>query len=249
MEKQEVGFIRPDKMCIMMPYYKVEDYCIKEIDKFLKKNPSEKQNYINFCKKYTYFHPYFDYVIFEMEYIFLNPLEIHSFFGAKGGKNSTLDMTNITEGSFICGQRMDDETLKGEMVNDYFDSSIIMSNSGTAFIKERYLTHMGLLNHILNQILIQSKEIYLDYQKYRTQGMYLINRLGFIWYGYYGESDILLLYNSNLISDQQRLFYLSLREYYPSDRFYISYQTDLQEKIESKELILLYNESFESKNK
>jgi len=65
----KVGFITPENEIISMPYHKVLSYC-----QDICNNSNNRDKFIEFAKDYDYFSAYFDYVMFELNYIFINPL-------------------------------------------------------------------------------------------------------------------------------------------------------------------------------
>lgn len=65
----KVGFISPDGEVSMCCYSNLLTYCKKLCEK--KEN---REKFEEFKKDYTYFPPYFDFVMFELKYIFINPL-------------------------------------------------------------------------------------------------------------------------------------------------------------------------------
>lgn len=243
----EVGFEKPNGMIDYMNYYEVESYCKKEISTYLNLYPALIPLYEEFSKDYTYFHPYFDFVVFQMGYIFLNPLLTNSKFGILSTETGTIDLSKTTQSPMYVSKRMNDQNLNIQPVFASTDVSSIITNDGIAFAKEKYISHETLLNHIMNQILIQNKEIYLDYINQQDCKFYLIHRLGFMLYGYYGDADIVLLYTPNLLSCNQREFYLYLKDYYPSDMHYVPSPIDVVERNRSMELIKTYQKTFTKK--
>lgn len=232
----KVGFLKPDGTSVYMDYYEVENYCISEIKKFMDINQENTEKFENYKNKYSYFRPYFDFVVFEMGYIFLNPLLKKSMFGFC----DELDLSKKTDAPMLKSLTMNDENLN--MRKDQFDFylSSAITPDDFAFDKNKYLTHKNLLDHILNQILICSKEIYLDYLKHPREGIYLVERLGFMIYGYYESDEISLIYTPYLFTERQRNFYLGLREYYVSDKYYTKNEITKEQKEELDKVIKVY---------
>ncbi len=65
----KVSFLTPHDEIISMDYSEVDSFCQ---ERCLQKENKEKFN--AFSRKYHYFHPYFDFVMKEYQYIFKNPL-------------------------------------------------------------------------------------------------------------------------------------------------------------------------------
>lgn len=67
--KDKVGFITPDNQFFYMDYNEVKKFCAKICE-----SDENIQSFIEFKKDYNYFEAYFDFVVFEKKYIFINPL-------------------------------------------------------------------------------------------------------------------------------------------------------------------------------
>lgn len=66
---KRVGFITPNDEFYQMSYSDVENFCKKVC-----MSEENKDAFIEFSKDYTYFSPYFDFVMKEKKYLFFNPL-------------------------------------------------------------------------------------------------------------------------------------------------------------------------------
>ena len=66
---QKVAFLTPNNEKFEMNYWEVEEFCKKICLK-----EENKASFEEFSKKYTYFPPYFDYVMEVKKYIFFNCL-------------------------------------------------------------------------------------------------------------------------------------------------------------------------------
>lgn len=64
-----VGFITPENEFISMKYEEVEEFC-KEICL----REENKESFKMFSNDYKYFTPYFDWVMVNKKYLFVNPL-------------------------------------------------------------------------------------------------------------------------------------------------------------------------------
>ena len=65
----KVGFITPEDKVYWMTYDEVNDFC-----KSLCYQEENYNKFQEFSKNYTYFSPYFDFIMFELEYVFINSL-------------------------------------------------------------------------------------------------------------------------------------------------------------------------------
>lgn len=237
----KVGFIKPNGTSVYMEYYEVENFCIEEIKKIISVNVKLMEKFQNFQKKYSYFKPYFDFIVFEMGYIFLNPLLKESKFGII----ENIDLSKKTSSPMLQSTPMNDENLHIKELSFGFYPSSIITVDDFVLDKENYISHKNLLDHILNQILISSKEIYYDYLKYKNEGNYLVNRLGFMWFANYEvyEEGVLLIYTPNLFTEKQRRFYLGLKDYYINDSNYVKNELDVNQIKESERFIKEYKKA------
>lgn len=201
MSNKKVIFISPNNCIHTINYDNVEEYCKKIC---LDSNNIEK--FEEFKKNYTYFTPYFDFVMFELEYIFINSL----FSGRQGlfHINNALYLYPIkslnydecfknAKELFSYHQPLPTMTTVSDSELGINKSSstdtgdvIIDPNLYGMMIKTGTISgsHGITANTILNQLLIKSTIICNSYYNFAINGIdfsidpinYIISHLGFL---------------------------------------------------------------------
>ena len=64
-----IAILKPNNQLIQGTYPKIREVCINECLK-----DENISDFIDFQQQYNYFEPYFDYVMFKLKYIIINPL-------------------------------------------------------------------------------------------------------------------------------------------------------------------------------
>ncbi len=67
------GLIKDDGSIINCPYYEIEESCKKITEIFCSESTDNQKFFLDFANQYTFFEPYFDFVIGELGYSLLNP--------------------------------------------------------------------------------------------------------------------------------------------------------------------------------
>ena len=67
------GLIDKEGNSITCPYYEIEKKNKKIIEQYCLVSEENNQKFLNFSKEYTYFSPYFDFVVGYLGYSLLNP--------------------------------------------------------------------------------------------------------------------------------------------------------------------------------
>ena len=178
MIKKEVSFILPNNSKIDMNYNEVEEYC-KSIC-LLDKN---KEEFSSFAEDYSYFTPYFDFIMFKLNYIFINanfsdmelfhidnalylyPANLRnyeeSFNRAKTICNESFDLPFMTS---VSDKELGITTCSTVDTKDVLIDPCLygmMSKSGTISG-----SHGITATTVLNQLLIKSKTVYDHYFEY-----------------------------------------------------------------------------------
>lgn len=201
MSKKKVSFIFPNNSIYFINYEDVEDFC-----KSLCLKEDNIKEFESFKKDYTYFSPYFDFVMFKLKLIFINPL----FSGKYGLFNfdNALYLYPIKsfnyEDCFNSSKILFSKDLGDPFMTSVSDSELginktnadntgnvmidpnlygMMSNSGTISG-----SHTTTCNSVLNQLLINStlicnsffeeKDKYLDFENSALN--YIIGHLAFL---------------------------------------------------------------------
>lgn len=67
------GLIDKEGNTIICPYYEIEALCKRIIEQYCVRSVENNQIFVDFSKEYTYFSPYFDFVVGYLGYSLLNP--------------------------------------------------------------------------------------------------------------------------------------------------------------------------------
>lgn len=188
----ETKLISPNGEIHNILYYEIGLYSEKLCQEYIEKSEENKIEFENFASNYTYFKPYFDFLIFKMGYKIINPFcskkligyTIGNYFITKGiSREDNIKMSKYTSVS--------DKDLQ---ITNYKDTSLkegFIDANGIGFKLNRKigLDHSKLCELILNQFMIYNKEIYLDYINSISDPeisdiitiieFYMIERLGF----------------------------------------------------------------------
>lgn len=225
MKKNRVYFITPEDKFISLSYGEVNNFC-KELCE-----GEYREEFEIFKKDYTYFTPYFDFCMFFLKYIFVNPLflsnkclcpidealylgELTSFSYDENMEEvkSTLNYSTANPLPFITkvtNKELDLKLQSGDATDDcLIDINLMgmMSKTGTVAG-----SHGITAASILNQLVLLSPIIEESYYKYtKYQGIdylvdplnFLVSTLGFIR-ATSPETYPMLIGNENLFSKQQ----------------------------------------------
>lgn len=220
MSKYLTAFVTPENELFPMSYYQIEEFCKKECEK-----PENKDLFSKFKEDYTYYHPYFDFVMFELNYQMISPLLRKGTALVKHKdalytvKISSLDYTDIKENTkeikkedLPCITRCTTRGLKiRKQTSDHIDHCMIDPNLIGAMTEN---FHRITSNTILNQLLIRSSKIVKGYEQYRLldedfeENMpinYLVCNLGFMRAAPSSENSIIILRKDLLEKEQKEL--------------------------------------------
>lgn len=182
MQNIQVGFITPNNQKIYMEYSEVEGFCRQ-----LCYQSENYQNFLEFQKQYTYFTPFFDFVMFHLNYIFMNPLlqentylknVSNSLYLVKLEELETESYNSITERAITIKNgktyshivACSDVELNIQYYNGTLYDCLIDPNGYSMMSKkdEEKGNHEITGNTILNQLLIYNSSLvkYLDNRKY-----------------------------------------------------------------------------------
>lgn len=209
MLEEKVGFITPQNEVFLMNYNEVNNFC-KEIC-FRKDNIND---FLEFEKDYTYFYPYFDFVMFKLDYIFINPLLEEDTY-LKKIKNalykvnkSDIDDVISYDSISLIAQRIQngknyahlvacsDKELRISMANSFMVNDCMIDPNGYTLMStndgEENGNHEVTSNTIVNQLLISNNELWKSYNNKEYSTIYLIEKFGFIRASSLNDSGILI---------------------------------------------------------
>lgn len=198
MSEIKVGFITPQDETYLMTYNEVNDFCkslCEKVENFSKFN--------EFSKDYKYFYPYFDFVMFELEYVFINPLLEEDTYLRKVGNvlykvskdvfdNSKNNYENITYlakcikngGNYADLVTCSDTELNIRECNISDIHKCMIDPNGFTMISssdgEKDGNHEVTSSTVVNQLLITSDDLWKTYDSKSYTASYLIEKFGFI---------------------------------------------------------------------
>lgn len=237
-----VGFITPLNETYLMNYDEVNDFCesICLSDKYI-------ERFKAFSKNYTYFLPYFDFIMFELDYIFINPLLEENTYLRKCGNALYKINKNVIEES-VTYELIDDYSkrlkngknypiivsssdfeLKIGPIDKFKINDCMIDPNGYALMStsdgEDYGNHEVTSNTILNQLLINNKDLYKTFPK-NYSAMYLIEKFGFIRASSL-NSDGIMIGVERFLTDKLK----NIKNKYVEDKNCIFYDLETEVKI------------------
>lgn len=208
----ETKLISPSGEIHNMEYYEIGLFAEKVCEQYIEKNENNKLEFEKFASNYTYFKPYFDFIIFKLGYKIINP-----FFKDK--------IIGFSIGNYFVTKGINkDDNIKMEKYHSVSDFDLQITNYKDVSLKEGFIDQNGIgfklkrnidMNHsklceiILNQLLIYYKEICEDYIKIMNDSemkniltrieFYMIERLGFIQMCIFEEGFGDIIYNDKIL--------------------------------------------------
>ena len=197
MSDVKVGFITPENETYLMFYNEVSAFC-----KSLCEKEENISRFNKFSKDYKYFYPYFDFVMFELEYVFINPLLEKGTYLRKVGNA----LFKVSEGTLCESINYENITYVAKRIKNGGNYANLVSCSDTELnIRECAISdiHKCMIdpngftmisssdgekdgNHevtsstVVNQLLITSDELWKTYDSNSYTTSYLIEKFGFI---------------------------------------------------------------------
>lgn len=199
-----IAILKPNNQLIQGTYPKIREVCINECLK-----DENISDFIDFQQQYNYFEPYFDYVMFKLKYIIINPLYQKSTAISAVGNNlyktdiNILDYNKITKDiqeemmsvnklpllSKSSDEELDIEKEELETIENI--KTCLLDPNNIALLNSMGSengSHGITANTILNQLLLISPKINQDFietikkEEYEDNTVitYLSNKLGFM---------------------------------------------------------------------
>ena len=195
MKNSQIGFLSPDNKLNFMEYDEAYFFC-----KNICEDEINKERFFEFKKDYSYFNPYFDFVMFELDYVMINGLYRNRCITRY--KNSLYEILNSNDiydynytelksddennyDTIPLIAKCSDKMLRIKPLSQIVDACIInpngitmMSNNG---MSDDRGSHPLTCRTILNQLLLENRQIIDDYLQYgHNAGNYLIENHGFL---------------------------------------------------------------------
>ncbi len=223
----KVGFITPENEIISMTCNKVLRYCEKICNQEQYKN-----SFLEFAKDYHYFSPYFDFVMFELHYIFINPLfNTGTYLGVSNGalylnklegfdyQKNMESLEALREEDMVIPYitRCSDKDLNIEKQYSDDVKTCMLDSQLNGMISSTDVTgtsHGITSNTVLNQLVLENPEIARDYYYYvLEEGIdkdldpinYMIQKLGFLRAVSFDEGAF-IIGNESIFTEEQKEF-------------------------------------------
>lgn len=221
---KKVGFLLPNNDLIYMNYGEVEDFCKKIC--FDEKNLDA---FLNFKVNYSYFSPYFDFVMIHKKYLFLNSLFNKETFIIYRNKayyynflvsDNYFDNVVSFEKNFFRGMLSDlttvsDFELDIKKQNVKFTDDCLIDPNGVGMMSKTnvggdYGSHSVTASTVLNQLLIKSDSLAKFYYNLLDHEVlfddtfpiiFMIQCLGFLRVAS-RDSYPIIMANKNLLSER-----------------------------------------------
>ncbi len=209
---EQLILLSPKNEKIVGDYLEIGRICVDLCQSYCNNSLQCKKEFLIFSREYTFFQPYFDFVLSKLGYIMINPLlEQDVVWYYDHGKIVRKKIANVLDYSYmqirnfkntIYYYPMLDRTSVNIHPIDYNKpiNSIIDSNGNQIEVditEENH--HDDLFERILNQLLLVSPELLDDYKKqfvyFQTVNGYFRNRLGYVQVAVNDEQHGTILYN------------------------------------------------------
>lgn len=227
------SLISPNGEIHNMEYYEIGLFAEKMCKQYIEENERNKTEFEKFANNYTYFKPYFDFLLFKLGYKIINPFfkenivgfSIGNYFVTKGiNKEDNIRLEKYSSVS--------DYDLQ---ITNYKDTSLkegFINQNGVGFKVNRTIDmgHSKVCELILNQLMIYNKEICEDYLKSISSSeikniltrieFYMIERLGFVQMCIFETNFGDILYNDKL----QPEWFDEFKKIFTKEYEYISFE-------------------------
>lgn len=220
------GLIDRKGKIINCPYYEIEELCKKIINKFCCESIENQKFFSNFARDYTYFEPYFDFVVGVLGYSLINPWLQSNKILCGNYENRTYTLkyysklldsyTAIQYNREVLGFSSDiDLQIKPFSQRDNFYNCFITSDL-TELVPLAEGGHRELGKQLLNLAMIKDRELckrilQLDFENTDSAEvlMWYFPMLRFDDY-LFNKDNFALVYRSDNISEKQKKLILNL---------------------------------------
>lgn len=215
-KEQVITFITPQNIKIEVPFERLSEFCEKYVLEYASKSEHNKKQVEDFKKGYTYFKPYYDFLICILDFVSYPALIDNSCYAKRGTNNdrkSMVSMATIKDvnyeslrnkqtNSYILNANDINIGLNEEEKDGFFDSKgVFLTNSITCFHEETARILMSGIctenNFLINDLFDEMKKGAFLYEDY------LCYKLGFIIAGSYRGEECMFV-NTYLASLKQR---------------------------------------------
>lgn len=211
------GLLDKNGNIIEAPYYKIDALCQKITLEYMYKSKEHQNEFIEFASHYTYFSPFFDFVVGKLGYSLINPFLKQDFLLC-GTPNRTYyykkysellsDYTLYNFGHNVFGFSSDEDlNIQKFNINEPFHPCFITSEL-LELVPNNIFGHRELARQTLNLGMIKSKELYLELAKinldYHDSAEVLMRYMPLLRFdNFLTDKDCIINYREDLINKQQ----------------------------------------------
>lgn len=158
MNSQKCTIVSESGWQIQCNYYEIEQISKMIIQKEVQAKPILENQFLQFAKNYTYFTPYFDFLLTKLNYVILNPLELKG--AILYGKQDYI-LLHFLDNDLEMFTVSDDIHIQLEKATEFnLDTSMMDKNLWT--IKSNK-GHMYISRHILHTYFIKERDLYFHF--------------------------------------------------------------------------------------
>lgn len=219
MEDITVKIINPNNEVISLKYSDILYFCQRKTEEFISLSEKNLKEFVEFRKNYSFFDPYFDFVMLKLKYVLINPLfyqntyllpyeekyyimDLHREYKyaelIEEKPNFSFDFLPANNYN-ICIQK--DNYHMNDKVGFYLDTD------GIVYLNHFLCRHLKMARLILNQKMIHSISLTLQYRNYIDQHgenylcEFLNEKLGYV-IGFPSDENR-IIYNSKKLTQPQ----------------------------------------------
>ncbi len=178
----KTGLLNKDNEFIELPYYEIGTYAEEICKEYIEASEENKIKFEIFSENYSFFKPYLDFILFELDYKMINPmLHQDSMWRVEDGKL----LLKSASRDRICPS-VDDSMLGISYINPEDVQTCMIDGNGRVYKTNDVLNiyHEDVCDAVLNQYFIYDKELYETYEEYVGLGVsdsisFARNMLGF----------------------------------------------------------------------
>lgn len=217
MNLDEIHFITKENLHFSVSLEQLPRFCKEYCEKYVSKSEENKMEFLKFSQDYTYFEPYYDFIICHLKWIsYPSLIDNTSYVQCGDSEDSKVlrTMSSIKEFKYENMYKkynfvniLINSNDKNIGLNDYTIDEGFFDHEGVFLSNAKTLYHEATARVILQGICTSNVSVIKDYNDIRKDKPilyedYLMNRLGFLIIGEYrGYKNIIC--NRNLMTPKQ----------------------------------------------
>lgn len=173
--EMECILVSKDNQKIKCKYYELGRVCQEIIQKEMK-DIHAKEKYVAFSQKYTYFTPFFDFVLQELGYKLINAFDVEN--AIMYAKDSEIHWVHLNQ-DYTLFSTSDDEHIGLEKINkDNFKFGML--DKDLYCISSSHTRHEMISRLILHNYFLGDKELFQKYMEERNINFYFFDHIQFL---------------------------------------------------------------------